>query len=60
MKAISGVKYTEDGIAYQCVLLSEDELKRSFRLVDLPLDVEFIPIPFHPLPFPPESEPESK
>jgi hypothetical protein len=53
MKALSKVKYTEDGMAYQCVELTEDEIRRSIPLKDISPDVEITIIPFRPLPFPP-------
>jgi hypothetical protein len=62
MRALSEVMYMEDGRPYQMVELNEYEKKNSFYLKDVPPDRlhEVKIIPFRPLPFPSEPEPESK
>jgi len=50
MRAISEVLYTDDGHPYQCVVLDEDEVKRSIPLKDFHSDFlvlnHLFPLPF--------------
>lgn len=59
MRAVSEV-YIQDGTPCQTVLLSEDEIARIIRLVDIPPDTQVIIKPFCPLPVEPLSEPPTE